>query len=143
VIRCGRSRFRHDGEKYDTRSTVVQTTGQQDEKSASIVLASFRSSTYRLRFSEVGNTGGVFRSPRFIARANGPTKCGRYLFRSSLAAALRTNFLSILPIFSYCPTHGPLNFHCAGIVFPQSVRVFVHSILISGGSYEPHSAICP
>ena len=30
------------------------------KKSASGVLASFRSSTYRLRSSEVGNTGGVF-----------------------------------------------------------------------------------
>lgn len=31
---------------------------------------------------------GGFCSPRFIVRANGPTKCGRYLLRSSLAAAL-------------------------------------------------------
>jgi hypothetical protein len=31
---------------------------------------------------------GFFCSPRFIVRANGPTKCGRYLLRSSLAAAL-------------------------------------------------------
>jgi hypothetical protein len=33
---------------------------------------------------------GFFRSPRFIEWANGPTKCGRYLLRSSLAAALPT-----------------------------------------------------
>jgi hypothetical protein len=31
---------------------------------------------------------GIFRSPRFILRANGHTKCGRYLLASSLAAAL-------------------------------------------------------
>ena len=31
---------------------------------------------------------GLFRSPRSIARANGPTKCGPYLLASSLAAAL-------------------------------------------------------
>jgi hypothetical protein len=31
---------------------------------------------------------GFFHSPRFIVRANGPTKCGRYLLASSLAAAL-------------------------------------------------------
>ena len=30
---------------------------------------------------------GVFRSPRSIVRANGPTKCGRYLLDPSLAAA--------------------------------------------------------
>jgi hypothetical protein len=31
---------------------------------------------------------GVFRSPRSIEWANGPTKCGGYLLGSSLAAAL-------------------------------------------------------
>ncbi len=31
---------------------------------------------------------GLFHSPRPIARANGPTKCGPYLLVSSLAAAL-------------------------------------------------------
>ena len=31
---------------------------------------------------------GFFRSPSSIVRANGPTECGRYLLRSSLAAAL-------------------------------------------------------
>jgi hypothetical protein len=31
---------------------------------------------------------GFFRSPRSIEWANGPTKCGGYLLRSSLAAAL-------------------------------------------------------
>jgi hypothetical protein len=30
------------------------------KNSASVVLASFRSSTYRLKFSEVGSAGGVF-----------------------------------------------------------------------------------
>jgi len=40
------------------------------------------------RFSEIGISGGFFRSPRSIEWANGPTKCGRYLLRSSLAAAL-------------------------------------------------------
>ena len=31
---------------------------------------------------------GFIRSPGSIVRANGPTKCGGYLLRSSLAAAL-------------------------------------------------------
>ena len=31
---------------------------------------------------------GFLHSPRFIVRANGPTKCGRYLLASLLAAAL-------------------------------------------------------
>jgi len=31
---------------------------------------------------------GFFRSPRSIEWANGPTKCGGYLLRSSLVAAL-------------------------------------------------------
>ena len=31
---------------------------------------------------------GLLRSPRSMTRANGPTKCGPYLFASSLAAAL-------------------------------------------------------
>jgi hypothetical protein len=31
---------------------------------------------------------GLFRSPRFIQRANGHTKCGAYRLASSLAAAL-------------------------------------------------------
>ena len=31
---------------------------------------------------------GFFRSPRIMGRANGLTKCGRYLLASSLTAAL-------------------------------------------------------
>jgi hypothetical protein len=58
------------------------------KKPASSVLASFRSSTYRLRFSEAEMLEGFIRSPGSIVRANGPTKCGGYLLRSSLAAAL-------------------------------------------------------
>jgi hypothetical protein len=49
------------------------------KKSASGVLAS-------LRGSEA--LEGIFRSPRSILRANGPTMCGWYLLTSSLAAAL-------------------------------------------------------
>jgi hypothetical protein len=57
-------------------------------KSASGVLASLRGSTLRgmLRIFEI--LKGLIRSPRFIARANGYTKCGPYLLSSSLAAAL-------------------------------------------------------
>ncbi len=39
---------------------------------------------------------GVFRSPGLILRANGSTKCGRHLLRSSLAAALLSGLLIIL-----------------------------------------------
>ena len=56
------------------------------KKSASCVLASLRGSTRVARKSEA--LEGLFRSPRSIARANGPTKCGPYLLASSLAAAL-------------------------------------------------------
>ncbi len=56
------------------------------KKSASGVLASLRGSTRVFRNSEV--LEGLFRSPRPIVRANGPTKCGSYLLASSLAAAL-------------------------------------------------------
>ena len=58
------------------------------KEAASVVLASFRPSTYRLRFSEAEVLEGFIRSPESIVRANGPTKCGGCLFRSSLAAAL-------------------------------------------------------
>jgi hypothetical protein len=56
------------------------------KKSASGVLASLRGSTRVSRKSEA--LDGLFHSPRPIARANGPTKCGPYLLASSLAAAL-------------------------------------------------------
>ncbi len=56
------------------------------KKSASGVLASLRGSMRVPRKSEV--LEGLFRSPRPIVRANGPTKCGPYLLASSLAAAL-------------------------------------------------------
>ena len=56
------------------------------KKSASGVLASLRGSTRVARKSEA--LEGLFRSPRSIARANGPTKCGPYLLASSLAVAL-------------------------------------------------------
>ncbi len=56
------------------------------KKSVSGVLASLRGSTRIFQNSEV--LEGLFRSPRPIARANGPTKCGPYLLASSLAAAL-------------------------------------------------------
>ena len=56
------------------------------KKSASIVLASLKGSTRVSRKSEA--LEGLFRSPRSIARANGPTKCGPYLLASSLAVAL-------------------------------------------------------
>jgi len=56
--------------------------------SVSFVLALLRGSTLRgtPRIFEI--LKGLIRSPRFIARANGYTKCGPYLLASSLAAAL-------------------------------------------------------
>ena len=56
------------------------------KKSATGVLASLRDSTRVFRKSEA--LEGLFRSPRHIAGANGPTKCGPYLLAPSLAAAL-------------------------------------------------------
>jgi hypothetical protein len=58
------------------------------KKPASSVLASLRGSTLRgtPRIFEI--LKGLIRSPRFIARANGYTKCGPYLLATSLAAAL-------------------------------------------------------
>ncbi len=57
------------------------------KKSASFVLASLRGSKLRgtPRIFEI--LKGLIRSLRFIARANGYTKCGPYLLTSSLAAA--------------------------------------------------------
>jgi hypothetical protein len=57
------------------------------KKSASFVLAPLRDSTLRgtPRIFEI--LKGLIRSPRFIVRANGYTKCGPYLLASSLAAA--------------------------------------------------------
>jgi len=69
------------------------------KKSASGVLAS-------LRGSEV--LEGIFRSPRSILRANGHTKCGRYLLASSLAAALLDSLfehpVALLPSAPICKT---------------------------------------
>jgi hypothetical protein len=55
------------------------------KKSASGVLATLRGSTLR---GTPRTLKGLIRSLRFIARANGYTKCGLYLLTSSLAAAL-------------------------------------------------------
>src|SRR5262249_52987292 len=52
-------------------STVIAAPGRLLKKSTSVVLASYRSSTYQMRISEVGSTGGAFRSPRSISSANG------------------------------------------------------------------------
>ncbi|HXT67017.1 MAG TPA: hypothetical protein VN657_09520 [Nitrospiraceae bacterium] len=54
------------------------------KKSAGGVLTSFRPSRLRRSFG----LEGLFRSPRPIRRANGLTKCGRYLLGPSLVAAL-------------------------------------------------------
>jgi hypothetical protein len=58
------------------------------KKSASGVLGSSKSSTYRLGFSEGEVLEGFSRSPRSIGWANGPTKCGRYLLRFRFACGL-------------------------------------------------------
>jgi hypothetical protein len=58
------------------------------KKSASFVLGSSKSSTYRLRFSEAESAGGVFPFAKIHCTANGPTKCGRYLLRFRFACGL-------------------------------------------------------
>ena len=58
------------------------------KKSASSVLASLRGSTLRGTLRTFERLKGLIRSPRFIVRADGYTKCGPYLLASSLAAAL-------------------------------------------------------
>jgi hypothetical protein len=55
---------------------------------ASFVLASLRGSTLRDTPRIFEMLKGLIRSPRFIVRANGYTKCGPYLLASLLAAAL-------------------------------------------------------
>ena len=56
--------------------------GRMLKRFASGVLASLRGSTLRgtPRIFEI--LKGLIRSPRFIVRANSPTKCGRYLLRA-------------------------------------------------------------
>jgi hypothetical protein len=58
------------------------------KKSASGVLALLRGSTLRGTLQIFEKLKGLIRSPRFIVRANGYTKCGPYLLAASLAAAL-------------------------------------------------------
>jgi hypothetical protein len=58
------------------------------KKPAGVVLGSSKSSMYRMRFSEAEVLEGLFRSPRFIEGANGPTKCGGYLLRFRFARGL-------------------------------------------------------
>jgi hypothetical protein len=59
------------------------------KKSASGVLASLRGSTYRMRFSEIGSSKGVFPFAKIHLQGRmAHTKCGLYLLASSLAAAL-------------------------------------------------------
>ena len=52
-----------------------------------IVFASLRGSTRVVRKSEA--LEGLFRSPRSMTKANGPTKCGPYLLASSPLRSLR------------------------------------------------------
>jgi hypothetical protein len=64
-------------------------TSKMLKKPASSDLVSFRPSTYQMRFSEVGSTGGAFPFAKdpFEGRT-AHTKCGLYLLDASLAAAL-------------------------------------------------------
>ena len=91
------------------------------KKSASGVLASLRGSTRGFQKSET--LKGLFRSPRSILGANGPTKCGPYLLASSLAAALLDGLLSILrllkPLLRLSYFTGVL---CVNRVFPQPAK---------------------
>ena len=82
------------------------------KKSTSIVLASLRGSTLRgtLRIFEI--LKGLIRSPRFIVRANGYTKCGPYLLASSLAAALLDG------LFEYPVRRVPVDLDVRAIEFP-------------------------
>mgnify|MGYP007103860864 CR=1 FL=1 len=76
------------------------------KKFASVVLESLRGSTLRgtPRIFEI--LKGLIRSPRFIARANGYTKCGPYLLAASLTAALLNGLLehpeAIVASVPYC-----------------------------------------
>jgi hypothetical protein len=58
------------------------------KKSASGVLAALRDSTLTRTFRSSETSTGLIRSPGSIVGVNGHTKCGVYLFASSLAAAL-------------------------------------------------------
>jgi len=91
------------------------------KKSASIVLASFRPSTCRLRFSEVVSTGGGFPFAKIHCMGDRPTRSA--VCTSSGLHSLRpcwTAFLSILHGILLLPWMcKQLNFHCATIVFPR------------------------
>jgi hypothetical protein len=67
---------------------MVECINRRLRKSASFVLGSSKSSTYRSGFSEVGSAGGVFPFAKIHCAANGPTKCGRYLLRLRLVYGL-------------------------------------------------------
>jgi hypothetical protein len=57
------------------------------KKSASFALASSRGSIVKETFRRSETLVRLFRSPRFILRANGYTKCGSSLLASPLVAA--------------------------------------------------------
>jgi hypothetical protein len=90
------------------------------KKSASGVLTSLRGSIVKETFRRSETLVGLFRSPRFILRANGHTKCGSYLLASSLAAALLDSLFEhprgILPWSQTC---RPVKVRRAHKVFPQ------------------------
>jgi hypothetical protein len=70
-------------------SNPLRRCSRMLKKSASGVLASLKSSTYRMRLLEVGSTRGclsVRQDP--LQGRTAHTKCGVYLLASSLAAAL-------------------------------------------------------
>jgi len=91
------------------------------KKSASFVLDSSKSSTYRLRFSEIGSAEGVF--PFAKIHCTGERPHGVRSVPPPVSIRLRprrTNILSILTGILPLPhTRGPLNFPPVTIVFPQ------------------------
>src|SRR5262245_55046654 len=93
------------------------------KKSASSVLASFRPSTGRTRFSEAGNSGGGFPFAKIHNKGERPTRSA--VCTSSALHSLRpcwTNFLSILRVrVLLTQTCGPLDFRHVGLAFPQTV----------------------
>jgi hypothetical protein len=127
-------------------STSIPTS-RMLKKSASFVLASLRSSTYRMRFSEVEALKGLFRSPRTIAKANGPHEVRLvplHLFASLLAAALLNSLFehpagSISLLRHMCE---PSKFSRATPVFPHPARA-IRPHMATSQFFSPFDSSAP
>src|SRR5580765_1055156 len=90
---CHSLRFPHSIDRYQDAEKAALSHTQPRRAETRLfpcgVLASFRPSTRRRRFSEVGNAGGAFPFAKTHRREQtAHTKCGMYLLGPSLAAAL-------------------------------------------------------